>query len=278
MITKKDIILKKHKSGSHKGQNGEVLIIGGCEEYIGCLALAGLAALRTGIDWITIAAPEKTAWAVSCLSSDLITKKCKGKYFTLKNYKEIIDLVKKHDAILIGNGIGQNKETKLFLKKLIKNIKKPKVIDADGIKAISLKEVDNSILCPHKKEFNLLLKNTKIKEKDIKKHIRNNVIIRKGKIDQIITKNKTFHNKTGNEAMTKAGTGDVLAGLAVGFLAQGLSLKQSAINAAYINGKMGDYLKKKKGYSFIASDLIQDYKKILKKENALSNNNLRYKN
>lgn len=266
MITKKDIVLPKHKPTSHKGQNGEVLIIGGSEDYVGCLTLAGLASLRTGIDWITIAAPEKVAWAINCLSPNLITKKCKGKYFTLKNYKEIINLVQKHDAILIGNGIGQNKQTKLFIKKLVKNIKKPKVIDADGIKAISLKDIDNAIITPHKKEFELLLKNTKIQEKDLKKHIKNNVIIKKGKIDLIITKNKTFENKTGNEAMTKAGTGDVLAGLAVGFLAQGLTLTQSAINAAYINGKIGDYLKKKKGYSFIASDLIQDYKKLLKKE------------
>ena len=272
MITKKDIVLPKHKPTSHKGQNGEVLIIGGSEDYVGCLALAGLASLRTGIDWITIAAPEKVAWAISCLSSDLITKKCKGKYFTLKNYKQVIDLVKKHDAILIGNGIGQNKQTKLFIKKLVKNIKKPKVIDADGIKAISLKDIDNAIITPHKKEFEILLKNTKIQEKDLKKHIKNNVIIKKGKIDLIITKNKTFENKTGNEAMTKAGTGDVLAGLAVGFLAQGLTLTQSAINAAYINGKIGDYLKKKKGYSFIASDLVQDYKKINEKQRTIRKN------
>ncbi len=272
MITKKDIVLPKHKPTSHKGQNGEVLIIGGSEDYVGCLALAGLASLRTGIDWITIAAPEKVAWAISCLSSDLITKKCKGKYFTLKNYKQVIDLVKKHDAILIGNGIGQNKQTKLFIKKLVKNIKKPEVIDADGIKAISLKDIDNAIITPHKKEFEILLKNTKIQEKDLKKHIKNNVIIKKGKIDLIITKNKTFENKTGNEAMTKAGTGDVLAGLAVGFLAQGLTLTQSAINAAYINGKIGDYLKKKKGYSFIASDLVQDYKKINEKQRTIRKN------
>lgn len=272
MITKKDIVLPKHKSTSHKGQNGEVLIIGGSEDYIGCLTLAGLASLRTGIDWITIAAPEKVAWAINCLSPNLITKKCKGKYFTLKNYQEIINLVKKHDAILIGNGIGQNKQTKLFIKKLVKNIKKPKVIDADGIKAISLKDLNNAILTPHKKEFEILLKNTKIQEKELKKHIKNNVIIKKGKIDLIITKNKTFQNKTGNEAMTKAGTGDVLAGLAVGFLAQGLTLTQSAINAAYINGKIGDYLKKKKGYSFIASDLIQDYKKINEKQRTIRKN------
>jgi NAD(P)H-hydrate repair Nnr-like enzyme with NAD(P)H-hydrate dehydratase domain len=57
------------------------------------LALAGLAALRTGIDWITIAAPEKVGWAISALSPDLVVKKCKGEYFSLKNYKEIMGLV-----------------------------------------------------------------------------------------------------------------------------------------------------------------------------------------
>jgi NAD(P)H-hydrate epimerase len=264
-LDQKDIIIPKHNPNSHKGQNGEVLIIGGSEDYIGCLALAGLAALRTGVDWVTIAAPEKVAWAISCLSPDLITKKCKGNYFTLKNYKEIIDLAENHDAILIGNGIGKKPKTRLFVKKLVKTIKKPLVIDADGIKAISLDDSDNAILTPHHKEFELLLKNTKINEKQLKNKIKNNIIIQKGKVDFIITKDKTLKNKTGNEGMTKGGTGDVLAGLAVGFLAQKLTPLQASINAAYINGKIGDYLKKRKGYSFIASDLVNDYEKIIRK-------------
>jgi NAD(P)H-hydrate epimerase len=265
LINQKDILIPAHKKDSHKGQNGEVLIIGGSEDYIGCLALAGLAALRTGVDWVTIAAPEKVAWAISCLSPDLITKKCKGNYFTLKNYKEIIDLAENHDAILIGNGIGKKPKTRLFVKKLVKTIKKPLVIDADGIKAISLDDSDNAILTPHHKEFELLLKNTKINEKQLKNKIKNNIIIQKGKVDFIITKDKTLKNKTGNEGMTKGGTGDVLAGLAVGFLAQKLTPLQASINAAYINGKIGDYLKKRKGYSFIASDLVNDYEKIIRK-------------
>jgi len=116
-----------------------------------------------------------------------------------------------------------------------------------------------------KESSNYYYKTQKIKEKDLKKHIRNNVIIQKGVVDKIITKDKTYQNKTGNEGMTTGGTGDVLAGFAAGFKAQGLSSLQAAINAAYINGKIGDYLKKKKGYSFIASDIIQDYDKVVKK-------------
>ena len=66
--------------------------------------------------------------------------------------------------------------------------------------------------------------------------------------------------------MTKAGTGDVLAGLCVGFLGQGLSLLQSAINAAYFNGLVGDILlKKKKGFTYLASDMVEEIKRVLNK-------------
>jgi hydroxyethylthiazole kinase-like uncharacterized protein yjeF len=264
-ITKKEIVIPKHNKKSHKGQNGEVLIIGGSEDYIGCLALAGLSALRTGIDWITIACPEKVGWALSSLTPDLVVKKIPGKYFCLRNYKEIMKLINMHDAILIGNGIGQKKETVSFVKKIVKNTKKPMVIDADAIKTISLNDVNNAIMTPHKREFEMLLKNSNLDEKGLIKNIKDNVIVKKGVVDKIITYKKTFQNKTGNEGMTKAGTGDVLAGLCVGFLAQGLNPVQSSINACYINGKIGDFLKKNKGYSFIASDMINDYKKIVQK-------------
>ena len=57
--------LMDRKKTSHKGENGYVLLIGGSEEYAGAVALAGLAALRTGCDSVTIAAPEKVAWAIN---------------------------------------------------------------------------------------------------------------------------------------------------------------------------------------------------------------------
>jgi len=174
-------------------------------------------------------------------------------------------LVELHDVVLIGNGMGRKKETEALIRKLVKNIKKPMVLDSDAIKCISLKDVSNSILCPHKKEYEMLLKNTKIHSDDLKKYIGTNVLIEKRPVDRIISAKRTLLNKTGNEGMTTGGTGDVLAGFAAGFLAQGLSLEQSAINAAYINGTIGDALKKKKGYTFIASDIINDYENIKKR-------------
>ncbi|MBN2112261.1 NAD(P)H-hydrate dehydratase [Candidatus Woesearchaeota archaeon] len=258
------IKLKKRKKTSHKGQNGEALIIGGSEDYAGCLALAGLAALRTGIDWVTIAAPEKVGWAVQSLSPDLVVKKFRGTHFTKKHVNPVLKLAKQFDAVLIGNGIGRKSDD--FVKQVVKKINKPLVIDADGVKAVKIQDAKNAILTPHKKELEILLKNSNIKEKELQKKIGDNVFIIKGHVDKIISKNRTSLNRTGNEGMTVGGTGDVLAGLALGFLAQKYPKFESARIAAFINGKLGDQLKKKKGYSFIASDLVEDLKKIQKKK------------
>jgi len=274
------LIIPKHKKNSHKGENGKVLIVGGSEDYTGTLALAGLAALRTGVDIVTIACPEKVGWAINSLSADLITKKFKCDSFSKKDIKKVLDMSKNFDVVQIGNGLSLDKRSLEFAKEAIKNIKKPLVVDADGIKAIGIQDVNNAIITPHILELALFLENSGIKyhmirkvlaEKNIIKKaglirkmidLKNNVILLKGPTDIIITKKKGAYVKGGNERLAVAGTGDVLAGLVSGFLAQKLNPTQAAYNASYINKKIGDYLKKKKGYSYIASDLIEDYHKL----------------
>ena len=279
-LTKKEVKLPKRKPESHKGDNGRLLIIGGSVDYIGALILAGMAAFRSGVDIVTIAAPEKVAWAINTFSPDFITKKFKGDFFTLKHSDKIIKLSKDFDVILVGNGLGVRNQTIKFSQKIIKNIKKPKVIDADAIKALKLSDVSNAIITPHENELKIFLennlKNKKILEEIFNKNIelenkakklqyalvnflkKNNIILLKGKTDIIISKNKIKFNKTGNAGMSIAGTGDVLAGLTASFLAQTKNSFDSACSAAFINGIIGDYLLKKKGYGFIASDFI-DY-------------------
>jgi len=288
-ISKKDIKLPKRKKSSKKGDNGRVLIIGGSKYYVGAISLAGLAALRSGADWVTIAAPEKVAWCVNSLSQDIVSVKLKGNFISLKHANKIEKLAKKHNVVLIGNGMGLNKETIKFNKQIIKKIKTLKVIDADGIKALSTADLENSIITPHIKELEIFMQNSKIndiminriiREKDIEtkaKIIRkaikllgikiknknffenNNILLLKGKIDIIISNDTTFFNKTGNAGMSKAGTGDVLAGLTAGFLAQSKDLLQSAVNAVYYNGLIGDLLlKKKKGFTYLASDMVEE--------------------
>lgn len=277
LIKRSRIRLPKRKKDSHKGDNGSVLAVGGSEDFAGAIALAGLAALRSGADLAKVIAPEKVAWAINAYSPDLITKKFSSGIFSPKNFRMVNKEMKKFDVLLIGNGIGLGSETKRFCKKTIRNIKKFKVIDADAIKSISMNDAENSIITPHSKELEQFLINSRISKSIIKKIFfkenffakaqlikqitqnflnKNNVILLKGKIDIIISKDRIFYNKTGNAGMTKGGTGDVLAGLCAGFLAQSRDLLQSAINAAYFNGLIGDILlKKKKGFTFLASDM-----------------------
>ncbi|MBI4152274.1 NAD(P)H-hydrate dehydratase [Candidatus Woesearchaeota archaeon] len=275
--------LMERKKTSHKGENGHALVIGGSEEYPGAAALAGLAALRAGCDLVTVAAPEKVAWTINRYTPDLITQKIRSAW-TVKFAKEMVKQAERFDAILIGMGITRKADK--FCHYFIRKSPRPKVIDADALKGLSFKDFQNSILTPNANELEMMLINSgkefllpKIREANAKEKAEilqgnlryflqnDNVLLVKGPTDIVISKNKISFNRSGNQGMTKGGTGDVLAGLAVGFLAKSQDLFKSAAAAAYINGLIGDLLlRKKRGYAFIASDLIEDLGKIQKLE------------
>lgn len=252
--------LLERKQNTHKGQSGHVLVIGGSENLAGAPILASVAALRVGADLVTLAAPKEACIAAQSYCPDIIVKKLPGDYLKSSHYALIIKDIERYDVLLIGNGIGLNADTKRLISKLLKNKdvkQKLKVIDADALKMIRLENLDNTILTPHKKEYEILMSNSE-------NNLNNNVIILKGKVDRIITKNTTYLNKTGNPDMAKAGTGDVLAGLSAGILANTRNLEESAKAAAWLSGYLGDVLKKrKKGYYYIASDLIEEIQNII---------------
>lgn len=267
LIAKKDIKLKQPKKSAHKGDNGKVLIIGGSEDYVGCLVFAGISALRSGTDWVTIAAPKKVAWAINALTPDLVTKKFSGNYFTQKHVHDIKKLIKKHDAVLIGNGMGTKKETRQFVKKIITYLaKSPQkcVIDADALSMIRLQDINNAILTPHKKECELLLQNSNATVQNFQSHLKNNILLLKGPVDYIYAKTKIYANKTGEKRMRVAGTGDILAGLCSGFCAQGYSLVESACYAAFFCGKLGEKAFEKRKDHYLASDLLKDIRSIIR--------------
>lgn len=259
--------MKKRNPDARKGFFGKTLVVGGNEDFVGAPAMAAMAAeavLRSGSDIVVVAAPAKTAWAINCMLPDIITKKFQCRHFRKSHAQQIIRMAKGFDVVLIGPGLGRKKETLAFARKIAKDIKKPKVIDADALKAVRIQELNNAILTPHQKEYEILLKNSRIREKDLRKRLGNNVVLLKGPVDRIISKKKAAYNRTGNAVMTKGGTGDVLAGLCAGFAAQKVDLFRSACMAAYLNGKVGDYLLKKMGRTFIASDLVKNIHKVFR--------------
>ncbi|HIH10683.1 TPA: NAD(P)H-hydrate dehydratase [Candidatus Woesearchaeota archaeon] len=277
--------LMERKKTSHKGENGYLLIIGGSEEYAGAATLAALGALRAGCDSVTVAAPEKVAWVINTYAPDIITHKVKGSYFSIKHAKEMVKFAERFDAVLIGNGV--TKKAEKFCQYFIRKCQKLKIIDADALRVLSFKDFNNAILTPHENELETMLVNSgkefllpKLKESNAKEKAQilqgnlryflqnNNVLLVKGATDIVISRNKIAYNRTGNQGMTKAGTGDILAGIVAGFLAKSKDMMKSALAGSYINGFIGDaLLKKKKGYTFIASDILEDLDKLEKQVN-----------
>jgi NAD(P)H-hydrate epimerase len=137
------------------------------------------------------------------------------------------------------------------VQELLKKLDKPLVIDADALHATFLDKVKSKIvICtPHKKEYEVLMKNNKNK---IPKHV---VILKKGAVDEIITEKKVYYNKTGVPEMAVAGTGDILAGMCASFLAQKLAPEKAACSAAFFNGFVGQRAQKDFG-NFTANEIL----------------------
>ena len=277
--------LKNRSKDSHKGNNGKVLIVGGSKDYYGAPAISAKAAIATGVDLTYIYAPKDAALAIKSLSEDFIVKEGKGDYLSLEDLEDILELVSKVDAVLLGPGSSQSEETGKLFNVLAMKIDKPLVLDADALKLVDMSLVskkEDLIITPHLSEFKSFFKNIssddmnnlerivklddnldfrKVNDKidSIQKITRNinGSVILKGKYDFIFNGNRLKINRTGNPGMTVGGTGDALAGIALSLLSQGFNSFDAALLAPYLNGKAGDLAYEAQGYGFGAQDLTQ---------------------
>jgi NAD(P)H-hydrate epimerase len=255
LLSKKLVKIPGRFAGSKKGDNGKVLIVGGSEDYVGALALAGVASMRSGADSTLIMCPERAAYAINALSADLVTRKLKGRDLSLRHFASIAPYLNNADALLIGNGIRERRSSDALIKKIITAFRGPKVLDARALFVFDEKKLNNALLLPNPKEFIALKKRI-----DIGRLIASgNIIVTKGYPTKIMA-GKKIYISTANPSITKAGTGDVLAGLAAGFLAQSHGdIEQSALNSVYFWHQTADILsRKKKGFTYLASDLAKE--------------------
>lgn len=232
-----------------------VLVVGGSEEFVGAPYLAAIAALRAGAESVIVMAPERVAWAINALSPDLMTRKLKGKYLSRAHERSIRKQMKTADILVLGNGATTRPSTAALMRSLMRS-PIAKVVDADALKVLWNNKVENAILTPNEREWKLLEKNN-----DIKKLLRRNVVIKKGTLTKILSGSRTHLIRT-NKGLEKAGTGDVLAGLCAGYVAQGLSFFEAAKKACAAGNTIAHILtKRKKGYYFLASDLVHEIRK-----------------
>ncbi len=268
----KKIIFPKRGKKSHKGENGRVLVIGGNEIFHGAVILAGLGALESGADLIYLHLPRKYENLARKENLNFIIVPFHKNFLTLHDVPVINEWIQKSDVILIGNGIGEREETKKAVLKILKlSLKQniPAVLDA-GALFPRIKDIAHSwpwILTPHDSEFFRVFgkkpTQSNIKEMALTYKL---VILKKGPIDFIADHNgKFFTNKSGTSLMSVGGTGDALAGLIAGLIAQKFDPTDACYTAAYVWGKCGEALAKKKAV-LSAEGMLKIFPQVMKEE------------
>ena len=248
---------------SHKGTFGKVLNFAGSDNYIGAAYLSSLAVLKIGAGYVALASDSNVILSVSKLLPEAVFIK----------RKKAIDEINKYSVVLIGCGIGQRRQTKFEFKKIINSAYKynlPTIIDADGLNILSelnTKKINlpqKLVITPHPFEAARLLgvnsdeilddltgSAKKLSEKY------NCVTVLKTHRTIICSKNSDMYiNEHGNSALAKAGTGDVLAGIISGLLAQGMDLFEAAKLGVYLHSRAGEIASEDlTEYSVLASDI-----------------------
>lgn len=267
-----EIMPQRIKNG-HKGTFGKANLICGSKKYKGAAFLSTFAALKSGVGLVELFSEKDI-----CDSLFLQLPEAIYSEISTESYKNDINTIinSKSDAILIGCGLGNQYQA--LVEDVIINGNSPIIVDADGINSICgninvvLNAKEKVILTPHPAEL------SRICGVDIKKILENRlfyaiktarelncIVVSKG-ADSFITDGKTVYlNTTGNTALSKGGSGDALAGLICGFIAQGVEPLKASACGCYISGKTAQLLSEDMSERGIcASDIISNLPYVFK--------------
>lgn len=258
-------LLPARRRDSHKGDYGSVLVAAGSRGMAGAAVLAARAALKSGAGLVTVACPESERKLIACALPEAMTfSACSGDTFTAGAAARVAAFArdKKIDVVLVGPGLGSSPGARSFALKLLAALDLPAVIDADALNALAAGprpfriKTAPAIFTPHPGEAARLLgKKTTDRPAAAAALARllGGTAVLKGQGTLVCEGGNILKNTTGGPALAKGGSGDVLAGLCAGFLAQagtarGFSAEtafKSAALAVYLHGLCGDLAAKK---------------------------------
>ncbi len=241
---------------SNKGDYGKVLSVCGSKKYPGAAFFAASGAVRIGAGLVTCAFPDAAYPAIAPKLNEPIMMPlpcCEEGFLARGALESLISAAEKSDCMLVGCGLGNTLGTSSVVEELLKGTACPTVIDADGINIISaninmLEAVrGRAIITPHPGEMARLLRlsveqvqaNRILLTKAVAKQF-GIVVVLKGANTVVSDGEQVYVNRTGNAGMARGGSGDLLAGIIAGLVAQGYSAMQSAMLGTYIHGACGD--------------------------------------
>lgn len=269
-------MLPDRPEDSNKGMYGRLLVIAGSKGMAGAAYLNAHAAYMTGAGLVRIYTSSDNREILQTLLPEAVITT-----YEEYNKEELLSLLTWADGVCIGSGLGMSRLSEKILKTVIEYVKVPCLIDADGLNLLAenknyLNQMAERrfVITPHMKEMSRLtgisveeLKADRIQIlKDFSSRYRITCVLKDSRT-LIASEEKGIRmNLTGNSAMAKAGSGDVLAGVISGWMVQGKEAEDAAELGTYIHGLSGDLAKFEKGvYSVMARDLIEYISKALMK-------------
>ncbi len=259
----------------HKGAFGRILIIAGSTGMTGAAVMSGTSALRAGAGLVYLAIPEHLNCIVEGKCTEVITipvQQTDTGSISLKAYEQIMDEVKKVDVVAIGPGMSHDPETQKLVRKIVKTVDTPLLVDADGINALAghtgilKKRKKPTIITPHPGEMARLtgkkigvIESERIAVSQKYAAEWGVVLVLKGVPTIVAERDGSFWlNPHVNSGLATAGSGDVLTGLIIGFLAQKTTPVAAAVSGVYIHSLAGELLRDTKGeHALIAGDLVE---------------------
>ena len=269
-------ILPDRDDFAHKGDFGKILLLCGSRGYTGAAALAAMGALRSGAGLVFLGVPESiyAIEAVKLTESIVFPLPDENGMLSGAAVPQILERLPRMDAVLIGPGLGQSAGTLAAVKAVLERFDGPVVVDADGINILAAHKdilrgrAVSTILTPHDGEFARLggvVGNDRAAAAENMARQLGCIMLLKGHETVITDGVETYINHTGNPGMAVGGSGDVLAGILVSLLGQGIAPLDAAACGAWLHGAAGDLCAARMGqYGMLPGDMVSALPRLLK--------------
>ena len=259
---------------SHKGTFGHVAVVAGSMGKSGAAVMASQAALKIGAGLVTAAVPAILGPVIEVKLTEVmkypVDDRGTGAFIT-SSYEELRAFLEDKDIVVIGPGLGASDETTAIVRRLYAEVDKPFVVDADGVNAfvghvdVISKRGGQAVFTPHPGEFGRLTgkapaqvngERLALGKAFVEEH--GVILLLKGARTTIFGHDgRIFINPTGNPALAKGGTGDILTGFVGGLASQGYSLLESALFGTYLHGYIADtWVETHTDMDLLAGDLL----------------------
>ena len=258
-------LLPKRAKHAHKGNFGRALLVAGCEGMAGASVLSARGALRSGVGLLTLAVPRCNNTILQCAVPEAMTMPSSGE-------KHITNIppAGKYTAVAVGPGLGTHAETEKAFLEFITNCRVPMVLDADALNILSCNKEylsrlpEGSIITPHIGEFTRLAGVCSGSYERLQRAVElarecNITVVLKGAYTAVVAPcGECFFNTTGNAGMATGGSGDVLTGILLALLAQGIPSVDVARLGVCVHGMAGDVAATQKGKTaLVAGDIVE---------------------